>query len=577
MQTDAVKYPSIGAGFSTVIKEEGAAGLLRGWAPTLIGYSFQGACKFGLYEFFKKYYADLVGEENFKNYKDLVFLSGSASAEFFADIALCPWEAVKVNVQTRPGFAKGLSDGMPKVIAEGGVGGLFKGLTPLWMRQIPYTMMKFGAFERVVEMLYANVMPKPKSECNKTEQLGVSFAAGYIAGVFCAVVSHPADNLVSKLNSKPGSTSGEIIAEMGWFNLFTRGLPLRIVMIGTLTGLQWGIYDGASPLPPPLLRARRPRRARERPSALRTRASPNRHADASPTRFTPQPTRSPSACPPRAPPPPPRRSKSSLAPYCFVLNSSLRAPSDATAPRRGGLRDGAHAGTRLDRRARGACKYFTSVHAHTYITWRVGRYGSSSSRARSSASVRSSSASWSAIALAAACSARSSRAPAPPRPSSPSSAPQRSSTSSTLSGVSRLAPPNTASSLPAMFCTTSPLWYTITVGHSRCGYLGTASVAGTRTNFVRGQRFAMATRHSASASEGASPACSIRTTTRHSSLASVTSLVHSAADMGRRSPKRRRAAASALSSARRCSRYAASARSSARSSSEELMRSCAAR
>jgi solute carrier family 25 phosphate transporter 3 len=30
---------------------------------------------------------------------------------------------------------------------------------------------------------------------------------------------------------------------MGWFNLFTRGLPLRIVMIGTLTGLQWGIYD----------------------------------------------------------------------------------------------------------------------------------------------------------------------------------------------------------------------------------------------------------------------------------------------------------------------------------------------
>ena len=25
--------------------------------------------------------------------------------------------------------------------------------------------------------------------------------------------------------------------------LLTRGLPLRIVMIGTLTGLQWGIYD----------------------------------------------------------------------------------------------------------------------------------------------------------------------------------------------------------------------------------------------------------------------------------------------------------------------------------------------
>merc|ERR1712216_883512 len=216
MLTDPSKYPSIASGFGITVKEQGLSGLVRGWAPTLIGYSFQGACKFGLYEFFKKNYAD---------------------------IALCPWEAVKVNVQTRPGFANGLMDGMPKVIAEGGVGGLYKGLTPLWMRQIPYTMMKFGAFERVVEAIYANAMPKPKAECSKNEQLGVSFAAGYIAGVFCTIVSPPADNLVSKLNSKPGSTSGEIIAEMGWYNLFTRGLPLRIVMIGTLTGLQWGIYD----------------------------------------------------------------------------------------------------------------------------------------------------------------------------------------------------------------------------------------------------------------------------------------------------------------------------------------------
>ena len=68
-------------------------------------------------------------------------------------------------------------------------------------------------------------------------------ACTYIAGVFCAVVSHPADNLVSKLNANKGVTAGEIIKEMGWGALLTRGLPLRIIMIGTLTGLQWGIYD----------------------------------------------------------------------------------------------------------------------------------------------------------------------------------------------------------------------------------------------------------------------------------------------------------------------------------------------
>lgn len=120
---------------------------------------------------------------------------------------------------------------------------LFRGLPSLWGRQIPYTMMKFGAFERTVQALYANVVPKPREECSKSEQLGVSFAAGYIAGVLCAVVSHPADNLVSKLNSNKAATVGSVVAEMGMFNLFTRGLPLRIFMVGTLTGLQWGIYD----------------------------------------------------------------------------------------------------------------------------------------------------------------------------------------------------------------------------------------------------------------------------------------------------------------------------------------------
>ncbi|CAK0783171.1 Mitochondrial phosphate carrier protein 3, mitochondrial [Coccomyxa viridis] len=243
MQIDPLKYKSIASGFAITAREGGLGGLVKGWVPTLIGYSIQGAGKFGLYEYFKKTYADMAGPENAAKYQTLLFLAGSASAEFFADIGLCPWEAVKVKVQTVPGFAKGLSDGMPKFIQQEGVAGLWKGITPLWGRQIPYTMMKFACFENTVQALYKYVVPKPKAECSKNEQLGVSFAAGYIAGVFCAVVSHPADNLVSKLNSNKSATIGSIVNEMGWVALATRGLPLRIVMIGTLTGLQWGIYD----------------------------------------------------------------------------------------------------------------------------------------------------------------------------------------------------------------------------------------------------------------------------------------------------------------------------------------------
>ena len=55
---------------------------------------------------------------------------------------------------------------------------LYKGLYPLWGRQIPYTMMKFASFETIVEMIYS-YMPGEKSDYGRGTQTAVSFVAGY--------------------------------------------------------------------------------------------------------------------------------------------------------------------------------------------------------------------------------------------------------------------------------------------------------------------------------------------------------------------------------------------------------------
>ncbi|GLJ32217.1 hypothetical protein SUGI_0648440 [Cryptomeria japonica] len=243
MQIDPVKYKNISSSFRVMMREQGLKGFSRGWAPTFLGYSAQGGFKYGFYEFFKKYYSDIAGAEYAAKYKTLIYLAGSASAEVIADVALCPFEAVKVRVQTKPGFARGLSDGLPKLVRSEGLLGLYKGIGPLWARQIPYTMMKFASFENTVELLYKHVVPKPKEQCSAPLQVGVSFTAGYIAGILCAVISHPADNLVSFLNNSQGATVAQAVQKMGLVGLCTRGLPLRILMVGSLTGVQWGIYD----------------------------------------------------------------------------------------------------------------------------------------------------------------------------------------------------------------------------------------------------------------------------------------------------------------------------------------------
>ena len=111
--------------------------------------------------------------------------------------------------------------------------------------QIPYTMAKFCFFESIVELFYTHVFTAPKDSYGKGTQLGITFASGYLAGVVCALVSHPADSLVS-LMGKPankGKTLGQIASETGLVALATKGLGTRVLMIGTLTGFQWWIYD----------------------------------------------------------------------------------------------------------------------------------------------------------------------------------------------------------------------------------------------------------------------------------------------------------------------------------------------
>ena len=60
-------------------------------------------------------------------------------------------------------------------------------------------MAKFFFFEYIVNLFYTHVFTEPKSSYSKTTQLGVTFASGYLAGVVCAIVSHPADSLVSQM------------------------------------------------------------------------------------------------------------------------------------------------------------------------------------------------------------------------------------------------------------------------------------------------------------------------------------------------------------------------------------------
>jgi len=248
MQVNPAKYAGLGPSVKLLLKEEGANGIWKGFGPTFVGYSLQGMFKYGLYEVFKDFYSNVAGEEASQKFKPAIWLTASASAEVFADIALCPLEMTKVKIQTSPTgtFPTAFGAAIREMSQTRAVTRYpFGSLVPLWSRQIPYTMAKFFFFEKIVQLFYTHVFTEPKESYGKPTQLGVTFSSGYLAGVVCAIVSHPADTLVSLLGKaeNKGKSFGTIASETGLVTLATKGLGTRVIMIGTLTGFQWWIYD----------------------------------------------------------------------------------------------------------------------------------------------------------------------------------------------------------------------------------------------------------------------------------------------------------------------------------------------
>lgn len=123
-QVDPNLYKGNFEAWGKIGRAEGIRGVFTGWSPTFIGYSVQGAGKYGFYEYFKHVYAVAVGEENAAKFKTGLYLAASASAEFIADLGLCPFEAVKVRMQTTipPAFT-GTMQGISTITGKEGTAG----------------------------------------------------------------------------------------------------------------------------------------------------------------------------------------------------------------------------------------------------------------------------------------------------------------------------------------------------------------------------------------------------------------------------------------------------------------------
>merc|ERR1711920_341401 len=136
---------------------------------------------------------------------------------------------------------------------DGLAAGLYSGFVPMLFKQIPYTIAKFVVQDFAQESIYKAFAPK--RDVSKGTKFGISLTSGVIAGVAAAIISHPADTLLSKINKVGEGGEGNMFVRMarisrdlGPVKLCTTGLAPRCVMIGSITAGQFGIFDTLLPV-----------------------------------------------------------------------------------------------------------------------------------------------------------------------------------------------------------------------------------------------------------------------------------------------------------------------------------------
>lgn len=188
----------------------------------------------------------------------LVLLAG-ATATFFTCFAITPFETVRIRMVECPGYANNMLAAFDRFRLEGGLPSLYDGLLPLMTRQILFGMCKFLIFDTAADAILA-VLPAGSGD-DPLVSLSVSLLAGAIAGVASAIVSQPADVVLSRVAQGEGSSAQvgklpgsinqlallrnaavDIMSELGLGGFFL-GLPSRCLWSGAIIAGQFFLYD----------------------------------------------------------------------------------------------------------------------------------------------------------------------------------------------------------------------------------------------------------------------------------------------------------------------------------------------
>lgn len=199
--------------FKKVLNEEGAKTFFDGWEPTFVGFFFTGGVAFFFTEYFRRVYTSFavsymvtqssmteVGATAVATSSLEIPLVGAAAASsgLLCCFLLAPFDAIRIRRVTEPDFADNIVGVVTRIVKEEGFLSLFSALNAWILKEVPYNVVKFIVFDSFTEWAYVKY---PVAQEDIRLSLVVSLVGGTCGGIAAAIVSNPADVIVSEFRN----------------------------------------------------------------------------------------------------------------------------------------------------------------------------------------------------------------------------------------------------------------------------------------------------------------------------------------------------------------------------------------
>jgi len=161
-----------------------------------------------------------------------------ASARAIAAFTMIPFTVLKTRYESGRFTYASLGSGLGQILRTEGLTGLYRGLGPTLVRDVPFSALYLASYEMLKQEIPSKIDASPNA-CH--------FLAGLGAGVMASLVTHPADVVKTRMQvadskTRLGAALVGTMRECG-FKGFLAGLAPRLVRRTAMAALAWTVYE----------------------------------------------------------------------------------------------------------------------------------------------------------------------------------------------------------------------------------------------------------------------------------------------------------------------------------------------